>query len=203
MKKIFIFLFALFITQLSVFADYEDFYYGKIEYNWDKITQTERDSSIAQIYSVLFGNECVIKYQKKEFKSQFKDLLKDKLVKEHYYAAAAGRKEWGNVNLAAFYGPKSTRMYMYGIQYKDDLLKNYYYDALGHLQYVDYIYGPYPDYPYYSRQYRINGKLVGAIYFVAKDCQYVFTPKGEFKGLWLKKNFYDKDAKIIMKRTNY
>jgi len=45
--------------------------------------------------------------------------------------------------------------------------------------------------------------LAGLIYFISKDCQYVFTPKGEFKGLWLKKNFFDKDGKIIMTRTNY
>ena len=202
MKKIFIILFAVLFTQLCAFADYEDFYFGNVEYNWDRLTQTERDESISQVYSILF-NDCVIKYQRKEFRTKYKDYLKDKMVKEHYYAAAAGRKEWKDVNLSTFYHPRFNSVYMYGIQYKNDLKQNYYYDSLGHLQYVDMIYGQYPDYPYYSRQYRINGKLAGLIYFISKDCQYVFTPKGEFKGLWLKKNFFDKDGKIIMTRTNY
>jgi len=203
MKKLLVFIFVIFFTHLAAFADYEDFYYGNIEYNWDTLTQTERDSSIAQIYSILFGNDCVIKYQKKDFKQKYADYLKDKQVKEHYYAAAAGRKELGNVNLSAFYHPKFNTFYMYGIQYKDNLKQNFYYDALGHLQYVDQIYGQYPDYPYFSRQYRVNGTLSGSIYFVSKDCQYVFSPKGEFKGLWLNNNFYDKKGKIIMTRTNY
>ena len=92
---------------------------------------------------------------------------------------------------------------MYAIQNKKDLSKIYYYDALGHLRYVDFINGDYPDYPYYSYQYKINGKPVSAIYFVSKDTQYMYNPDGTFKGVWFKHNMYDEHSKIILRRTAY
>ena len=94
-------------------------------------------------------------------------------------------------------------IYMYAIQDKNDVSKAYYYDALGNLKYVDFIYGEYPDYPYYSIQYKISGKPVSAIYFVSKDCQYLFNPDGEFEGVWYKHNLYNKESEIILTRTTY
>jgi len=202
-KKLFILISILLVSNLSVLADYSDFYEGTIEYNWDKITQTERDQSISKVMAVIFSNDFVPKYPKKEFKNKYKEHLKDKYNIEHYYAATAGKTEFGNANIAAFYTSLFNSIYMYGIQYKNDLTKNYYYDALGHLRYIDIVYDNYPNYPYYSKQYKINGKFVSAIYFVSKDCQYVFDKKGVFKGLWLKNNFYDKNGKITMTRSNY
>ena len=92
---------------------------------------------------------------------------------------------------------------MYALQDKKDVSNAFYYDALGNLKYVDFIGGEFPDYPYYSIQYRISGKPVSAIYFVSKDCQYLFTPQGEFEGVWYKHNLYNKKNKIILKRTTY
>ena len=92
---------------------------------------------------------------------------------------------------------------MYAIQDKKDVSKSYYYDALGNLRYVDYNYGEYPDYPYYTIQYSISGKPISAIYNISKDNQYLYEPDGVFKGVWYKHNLYDKHSKVILTRTTY
>ena len=61
----------------------------------------------------------------------------------------------------------------------------------------------YPNFPYYSKQYRINGHLVGAIYFTDKDTQYTYEPDGKFKGVWYMDKMFDSKAKLIMTRTNW
>ena len=94
-------------------------------------------------------------------------------------------------------------IYMYALQDKKDVSKAYYYDALGNLKYIDFIEGEYPDYPYYSIQYRISGQPVSAIYFVSKDTQYLFAPNGDFTGVWHKHNLYNKSSEIILTRTTY
>ena len=86
---------------------------------------------------------------------------------------------------------------------KNDLAKSFYYDALGHLKYIDFIEGDYPDYPYYAVQYRISGTPVSAIFYVSEDCQYLFKPSGEFEGVWYKNNLYNQKNKIILKRSTY
>ena len=79
----------------------------------------------------------------------------------------------------------------------------YYYSAFGKLIYVDISSDQYPNFPYYSRQYRANGKLSGAIYFVSKDLQYVYEPDGKFKGVWYKDKMFDRNAKQILTRNNW
>jgi hypothetical protein len=91
---------------------------------------------------------------------------------------------------------------MYALQDKKDLSKIFYYDALGNLRYIDYITGEYPDYPYYTVKYKINGKPTCAIYNVAKDTQYLYNPDSTFKGVWYKHNLYDEHSNIILKRTS-
>ena len=92
---------------------------------------------------------------------------------------------------------------MYALQDKKDVSKSYYYDALGHLVYVDFNFVEYPEYPYYTIQYKISGTPVSAIYYVSRDNQYLFSPDGEFTGVWYKHNLYDKHSKVILKRTTY
>ena len=87
--------------------------------------------------------------------------------------------------------------------FQKDESKAYYYATLGNKRNVAFIYADYPDYPYYSIQYRISGKPVSAIYFVSEDCQNLFKPDGEFEGVWYKHNLYNKESKIILKRTTY
>ena len=198
MKKFLLFLFLL--MPAAVFANYNDIYIADIQYDWINKSEVEKEAIISEVKDIIF--ETPIEKQK-DFKEQFKDKLKDKNHLDNYYAASAGYKELGDYNLSAFYYKKMKNIYMYALQDKKDVSKAYYYDALGKLRYVDFIYGEYPDFPYYSIQYRISGKPVSAIYFVSKDCQYLFKPDGEFEGVWYKHNLYNKESVIILTRTTY
>ena len=194
------FLFVFFITQNIVFAGYNDILIADIQYDWINKSDVEKQEIINEISDMLFETKLEAK---SDFKAQLKDFLKDKNYKEHYYAASAGYKELGEYNISAFYAKNSKYIYMYAIQNKKDLSKIYYYDALGHLRYVDFINGDYPDYPYYSYQYKINGKPVSAIYFVSKDTQYMYNSDRTFKVVWFKHNMYGEHSKMIIRRTAY
>ena len=191
---------VLFLVQSLAFANYNDVYIADIQYDWIDKSMVEKEAIISEIRDIIFEDELI---KIKDMKSQFKDRLKDKEHLDHYYAASAGYEEYGDYNLSAFYYGKRKHIYMYALQDKKDLSKAYYYDALGKLRYVDFIYGDYPDYPYYSIQYRISGKPISAIYFVSKDTQYLYEPDGTFKGVWYKHNLYDEHSDIILTRTAY
>lgn len=191
---------VLFLVQSLAFANYNDVYIADIQYDWIDKSMVEKEAIISEIRDIIFKDE-VTKIE--DLKVQFKDKLKDKEHLDHYYAASAGYEEYGDYNLSAFYYGKQKHIYMYALQDKKDLSKAYYYDALGKLRYIDFIYGDYPDYPYYSIQYRISGKPISAIYFVSKDTQYIYEPDGTFKGVWYKHNLYDEHSDIILTRTAY
>lgn len=199
--KTFRYIISLFLfCQMAVFANYNDIYIADIQYDWINKTELEKEAIISEVHDILFEKDFS---RQKEFKKQFKDRLKDKSYREHYLAASSGYKEYKDNNISAFYYKNQKNIYMYAVQNKKDLSKIYYYDAFGHLRYIDDVYGEYPEYPYSSYQYRITGKPVSAIYFISKDNQYLFSPKGEFIGVWYKHNLYDKHSKVILKRTTY
>ena len=200
MKKFFCLITALFIAQCLAQANYNDIHIADIQYDWIRKTDVEKESIISEVHDIIFENDVT---KQKGMKKNFKDRLKDKEHIEHYMAASAGREEYNDCNISAFYFKNQKTIYMYAIQDKKDVSKSYYYDALGHLRYVDYIYGEYPDYPYYAIQYSVSGKPVSAIYYTSKDNQYLFEPDGTFKGVWYKHNLYDKHSKVILKRTTY
>lgn len=188
------------LTQTAVFASFNDVLIADITYDWINKSEVEREAIIQEVKDIIFEQPVE---KQKDFRSQYKDRLKDKNFLENYMAASAGYKEYKGNNISAFYFKKMKSLYMYALQDKKDVSKAYYYDALGHLKYVDLIYGEYPDYPYYSLQYRISGTPVSAIYYASKDCQYLFTPKGDFEGVWYKHNLYNNKSEIILKRTTY
>ena len=188
------------LTQTAVFASFNDVLIADITYDWINKSEVEREAIIQEVKDIIFEQPVE---KQKDFRSQFKDRLKDKNFLENYMAASAGYKEYKGNNISAFYFKKMKSLYMYALQDKKDVSKAYYYDTLGHLKYVDLIYGEYPDYPYYSIQYRISGTPVSAIYYASKDCQYLFTPKGDFEGVWYKHNLYNNKSEIILKRTTY
>ncbi len=192
---------SLFLSQALAFANYNDIYIADIQYDWINKSEVEKEAIITEIHDIIFADGEIT--PKEAFRNQLKDILKDKNHLDHYYAASAGHKDFNENNITAFYYKKQKYIYMYALQNKKDLSKSYYYDALGKLRYVDYIYGEYPDYPYYSIQYNISGKPVSAIYNVSKDTQYLYEPDGTFKGLWYKHNLYDKHSKVILTRTRY
>lgn len=200
MKKIFCFLVSALLVQNIAAANYNDIYIADIQYDWIRKKDLEKEAIINEVRDIMFESPVV---KQKGLKRELKDRMKDKDRIDHYLAASAGRKECGEYNISAFYFKKQKNIYMYALQDKKDVSKNYYYDALGHLKYVDYIYGEYPDYPYYAIQYRVSGKPVSAIYYISKDNQYLFEPDGTFKGVWYKYNLYDEHSKVILKRTAY
>lgn len=190
----------LLLSQTAVYANFNDVLISNVTYDWINKTEVEREAIIQEVKDIIFEQPVE---KQKDFRSQFKDKLKDKNYLENYMAASAGYKEYKGNNISAFYFKKMKSLYMYALQDKKDVSKAYYYDALGQLKYVDIINGEYPDFPYYSIQYRISGTPVSAIYFASKDCQYLFTPKGEFEGVWYKHNLYNKRAEVVLRRTTY
>ena len=92
---------------------------------------------------------------------------------------------------------------LYPNKYKNNPRTIYYYDALGHLKYIDMISENYPNFPYWSKQYKVSGKMISAIYFVSHDMQYMYEPDGEFQGVWFMDKRYDRNAKQDLTRTNW
>ena len=200
MKRVWHILLIFLLCQSIANANYNDIYIASIEYDWINKNEVEKEAIINEVHDILFEND----FSKvKGFRKDYKDKIKDKEYKEHYIAAASGYKEYKDYNISAFYYKNQKHIYMYGLQDKKDVFRIYYYDALGHLRYVDEVKGNYPLYPYCAYQYSVSGKPVSAIYYVSKDNQYLYTPEGKFKGVWYKHNLYDKHSKVILKRTTY
>ena len=185
--------------QTLVFAYPHDAFIINIQYDWIDKSLLEKESIIAEVKDIIFKNNELPKQD--NLKKNFKEFLKDKKYKEHYLAASAGYKEYQNYNISAFYYKKQKHIYMYAIQDKKDLSKSFYYDAFGNLRYIDFNYGEFPNYPYYSIQYNLLGKPISAIYYTSADNQYLYKPDGTFKGVWFKNNLYDEHSKIILKRS--
>ena len=175
---------------------------GGVDFNWINMSQLERDNEIDEYQKILFGDNIETKIQKKEFRKNYKEFLKDKNFKSNYQLAQNGITETSDAKLCAFFY-KEKLLYMYAIQYKEKPHNVYYYHGFGNLKYVDVLSENYPNFPYYSKQYRSNGTLAGAIYFVSHDLQYIYLPDGTFKGVWYKEKMFDRNAKLILTRTNW
>ena len=174
---------------------------GGVTFDWLTITQQQRDEAVEKYKSIVFegfeGN-----YTKEEFRQKYADFLKDREYKKHYMLAAEGFKETGEYNISAFH-TRGGVLIIYAIQYKNNLKNTYYYDALGNLRYVDETSENYPEFPYYARQYRANGKIISAIYVDSKDVQYIYEEDGKFKGIWYKDKMFNQKAKQILTRSNW
>lgn len=200
MKKLLIIL-GIILTGNFCLAD-ETTLTGGVDFNWVNMSQVERDADISEYQKTLFGDEIVTKIPKKEFRNNYKDFLKDKNYKSTYQLVINGITETSDAKLCAFLY-KEKVLYMYAIQYKNNPQRVYYYSPLGALKYVDELSENYPNFPYYSKQYRANGTLAGAIYFGSHDLQYMYEPDGSFKGVWYKEKMFDRNAKQILTRTNW
>ena len=174
--------------------DYKKRYDDYDKYDRDKRKRYSRSRSRDKSYSYSIKS----KYSKDSERDR-------KKYDERYYNNNGGSyyKEYKEYNISAFYYKKFKHIYMYAIQDKKDLTKSFYYDALGNLRYIDFIDGDYPDYPYSAIQYKISGEPVSAIYYVSKDCQYLFKPDGEFEGVWFQHKLYNGKNKVILTRTTY
>lgn len=212
MKKFVILICLLMFGKVAISADFDQVVVkentpapivltGNLVFDWLDITQTGRDAVIERYKTELFGADTVYKYNKKEFKSEYKDFLKDADYERHYMLTKNNVKETDDENLCGFY--KGKVLISYAVQYKNDLRTVYYYDALGHLRYVDKFSENYPKFPYMSKQYRVNGTLVSAIYFMSHDMQYMYNDDGSFNGVWYKDKMYDAKAKQVLTRSNW
>ncbi|MBO5739391.1 hypothetical protein J6R97_08645 [bacterium] len=201
MQKIKFIFIVFFLTQSYAFANLNDIFIADIQYDWLNKSEIEKETIVSEVREIIFKDGEIKALN--DFKTNFKDKMKDKNYKEHYLIASAGRKEFKDYNISAFYYKRQKHIYMYALQDKKDLSKIFYYDALGNLRYVDFNYGDYPIYPYYTIQYSIAGKPISVIYNVSKDNQYLYQPDGVFKGVWYKHNLYDKHSKVILTRTLY
>lgn len=199
MKKLLLILALIFSTTI---ASADLMLQGEAQFDWVDISQVQRDENIEYYRSMVFGNDEPKSYKRKEFKAKYAEQRKDSERLKHYLKANAGLKESNDANLCAFFNKKKVLL-IYAVQYKNNLQRVYYYDALGSLRYVDEISDNYPNFPYYSKQYTRNGKLVSAIYFISKDMQYMYEPDGEFKGLWYKDKMYDRRGKQTVSRSNW
>lgn len=172
-----------------------------VTFDWISKTQLQRDENIAQIQNLLFSQETALKYNKKDFKSHYAEFFKDKDARVNYIEISNGKKEDAQKYYCAFYWKKF--LIAYGVQYKNNMKNIYYYDAMGNLRWVDVFSKNYPEFPYISYQYYRNGGLVAAYYYVSDYDQYIFDPNRKFQGRWYKENMYNKNAKVIMTRSNY
>ena len=50
---------------------------GKTEFNWLDMSQIERDTIIQNYKNIIFDEDTVYKYKRKEFKNLYKDFVKD------------------------------------------------------------------------------------------------------------------------------
>lgn len=175
---------------------------GQVTFDWIGKTQLQRDENIKDIQNKLFNEKTVLKYPAKKFKEQYKEFSRDKDSMQHYMAVSSGIKEDSDNFYAGFF-LKNGLLIAYGIQKKSDLKHIYYYDAMGHLKYIDMYSDNYPKFPYYALQYSLSGKLIGTIYFVSSQDQYIFNPDKTFNGRWFKENLYNRNARIILTRSNY
>ena len=65
---------------------------GNLVFDWLDISQVERDAVIDKYQKELFDENTVYKYNKKQFKSEYQDFLKDKEYKRHYMLVKNGAK---------------------------------------------------------------------------------------------------------------
>ncbi len=172
-----------------------------VTFDWISKSQLQRDENIKQIQDILFSETSAEKYSKKEFKKKYTDFWKNKNYLQDYTEISNGKKEDTDKNYCGFYWNKM--LVAYGIQYKNNLKNIYYYDSMGGLRWIDTFSDNYPKFPYWSYQYYRNGKLVAAYYYESAYDQYVFDPDKKFKGRWYKDKLYNRNAKVIMTRTNW
>ena len=187
-KRIFCTFVIVITLSATVFA--EVFQYVGEDFDWAILSPKEKTERVEKLYKIMFPDGAITNYTRKEFKTKFKTHLKDKDSKIHYDAMVAGYKDYKNVKLEPYYYKNTGCIYMYALQYKNDLTKTYYYSVLGNLKFVDIRYGDLINCPCYIKKYGIDGKLKRSAYIQSKDIIYTYTGKGKFEGVQYKSTMY-------------
>ena len=198
MKKNFLLIIIFFMANICSAEVLE----GSANFDWINRSQIQRDAYIINVKETISADESMpSSYTKEAFKDNFSPYLKDASSQKHYALAINKVNETSDYKIAGFF--RGSLLIMYGIQYKDDMKHIYYYDVYGNLRYIDIMSNNFPNFPYYSKQYKNNGKCVGIFYYLSEQIQFIYTPKYEFKGVWQGKDMYDKKAKKLLTRTAY
>lgn len=88
----------------------------------------------------------------------------------------------------------------YAVIYNTNINYVYYYDINGKLGSVEIRNKYRNSYPFLSRKYDTNGKLVLVGLFVSKQESFAFTPDKSLTSYWIKDTCYDSAGKVIGKR---
>ena len=90
----------------------------------------------------------------------------------------------------------------YGVRYYTDWKYIYLYSATGVLGCIE-VRNDADKYPYLTKMYSIAGRLLTVILWVSQDESFSYEPNGELTVHWVKNNGYDKDGKLVNKRSVY
>ena len=188
MKKL-ILIITLFCTSLCVKA-YQ--YQGNQTSDISNMTLAEKVQYIRQIKPFVFSKESKDKINSPEFIHILASHKQDKKYPDQYYAAQTNYKSFETNYLYPLFTKHFKIMYMYGVQEQDNIRIIYYYNVLGKLQMLDFIYGNYPNYPYFSKKYKTSGKLIESSYYPDKDTQIKFNDKGTSAEILINEKLTDK-----------
>jgi hypothetical protein len=163
-------------------------------FDWLFMTNTERKERVTGLFKIMFPKGYVTNFPKRLLKERLYNYLRDTDYKVHYDAVCSGYTQYKDVNLQPFLMGRTRFVYMYALQYQNSPQKTFYYDPTGHLKFIDFRYGGYPEYPFYTKKYSLNGKLVRAMYLQNADTMYIYSNKGEFIGVKYKNSVYGFNA---------
>lgn len=156
------------------------------------ITGGDRFQYVQGVKAYTFSKDCAFKLETDEFKKMIKEHKKDNNYPENYYAAQSGYTSFKGNNLSAMFTPKMDIMYLYAVQPQNNVRTTFYYNAIGHLKYIDFSYGNYPNYPYYARKYTKSGKLINTLYCPDEMTQIKFNKDGSTAEIWYKGKVIEK-----------
>ena len=107
----------------------------------------------------------------------------DKDYNENYNYLLSGKTELKDRTLALFSDGT------YAVQNHEDLYNVYYYDGNGVLTHIEHKESL--NYPYKSKKYDVNGKIVNTTLRISKEETYIYSKDGNLLAHWLKNNAYD------------
>lgn len=192
-----IFILFLFMNILPAFAQ-TTILEGTVEFDWPKLTQTNRDEEIQDLKNQLFTDKLIRKFDKNVLKEKYMPFKNDTNYKMNMYYLTTNQTNLPDRLIAGFYMKKI--LYAYGVIYKKDPTHCYYYNAIGHLFSVEIFDKNYDDYPVASTQYYMNGKLSSVVYAQSAYDEFVYDGNGNFLGRWYQDKYYNNKAKVIMTR---
>ncbi len=172
----------------------------KSECKWVNLRQTERDAKIRYYKKMLFNNKINVSFEKNSFKKEYRSVLGDKKSDRNYKLLQNNIDITQDSYLVGHYKKytDSDIIQTYSVQPRKNVRQVYCYYADGKLAYMHQILGHYPRFPYISRQYNPNGKLMSITYYENLDSRYTYSGRGRFKGYWYKGKTYNRRGYVVL-----